>query len=190
MNLIVWLFHGISHWAKHDSESFKRSISENNAIWDFILPAIAEDFADKSEHLDATYEEMPICFLIESILFRCPMDRPSNLTVKEINGKVANEMLSYLVPLFPREVVAADPSDRDIPDMAIVRADAESGLAPMAEGPERQTMEMRAALDRACHSEVAALRSWWSDRKGRSTKHASGRNGARRLQSAPGRGRR
>jgi hypothetical protein len=103
---------------QHHSDLFQRSIAEGNPVWDFILPEISTDLSDKSEFLDAPYDERPFAFLVESVLFAWPMPEIRNVAVSKIvssvaafcaaaTGWVPDELLSYLAPLFPTEVVTA-----------------------------------------------------------------------------------
>jgi hypothetical protein len=113
-----WLFCSILRLLQRHSEFFQRSIAESGPVWDFILPEIACDLSDKSEFLETPYDERPFAFLVESVIFAWPMAEIRNVTISSVvaavasfcaaaSGWVPDELLSYLAPLFPAEVVAA-----------------------------------------------------------------------------------
>jgi hypothetical protein len=84
-----WLFRSIWRLLQHHSDLFQRSIAESSPVWEFILPEIASDLSDKSEFLDAPYDERPFAFLVEAVLFAWPMPDVRNVAISQIVSAVA-----------------------------------------------------------------------------------------------------
>lgn len=123
-----WIFQAIQKLMRSNIDLFKESITNNNPVWtDFLLPEFAEDFYTKSEYVDDPYDERMFAFLIESVLFNWPVEKTVEVEIErdiapsfakfciEANTDVANELLSYLLPVFSDQlfdIVAGGYADR------------------------------------------------------------------------------
>lgn len=110
-----WLFNSIDKILRTKTDLFKKSIKENNPVWGFILREFDEDFYEKSELLDKSYDERAFAFLAESVIFSWPYDQSTNVTISQLvqafaqfciehQSTASNGLLSVLAPIFPNEI--------------------------------------------------------------------------------------
>ena len=106
-----WIFRAVARYLKVHIQAFKESIRENLDIWSFLIPEFMKDFQSKVHIINLPIYERTNSFLIESLIFLWPLDKPSHVQINDlttslvqflipIENSVSNQLLSLLCLTF------------------------------------------------------------------------------------------
>lgn len=114
---VSWLFNALLKLIKKYPDLIKKSIENNNEVWNFIFKYFDKDFYEKSESLDIDYSERQFAFLSEVLVFYWPSDQTETTISNNVklisqfcvslDGEVPEAILNCLAPLFPKEVLSS-----------------------------------------------------------------------------------
>ena len=90
-----WLFRAIIYYLKVHIQEFKKTIQENHDIWRFLLPEFMKDFQSKANLINLPIYERTNSFLIESLIFLWPLDKPSHVQISDLT----TSLVQFLIPI-------------------------------------------------------------------------------------------